>query len=134
VVAEAEACAEKLARYRRVAFARDLYDLNHFATRSLDEPLVRCLWVLKVWGDVIDDRRGNRPLRPEDILTPRSEQDFEPDSIGVLTRPVDIPDWEARVRRRFAFLANLDANERRWASCNERHRLEMQDALSALRG
>jgi uncharacterized protein len=116
VVAEAEACAEKLARYRRVALARDLYDLNHFATRSFDEALVRRLWVLKVWANVIDDRRGNRPLRPEDILTVRSEQDFERDSIGVLTRPVDIPDWEARVRRRFAFLTDLDVNEQRWAS------------------
>jgi Nucleotidyl transferase AbiEii toxin, Type IV TA system len=134
VVAEAEACAEKLARYRRVALARDLYDLNHFATRSFDEPLVRRLWVLKVWADVIDDRRGNRPLRPEDVLTVRSQQDFEPDSIGVLTRPVDIPDWEARVRRRFAFLTDLDADEQRWASCSERHRSEVQDALSALRG
>lgn len=134
VVAEAEACAEKLARYRRVAFARDLYDLNHFAARSFDEPLVRRLWVLKVWADVIDDRRGNRPLRPEDILALRSEQDFEPDSIGILTRPVDIPDWEARVRRRFAFLADIDADEQRWASCNERHRSEVQNALSALRG
>ncbi len=134
VVAEAEACAEKLARYRRVAFARDLYDLNHFAARSFNEPLVRRLWVLKVWADVIDDRRGSRPLRPEDILTLRSEQDFEPDSIGILTRPVDIPDWEARVRRRFAFLADLDTDEERWASCNERHRSEVQTALSALRG
>lgn len=133
VIAEAEACAEKLARYRRVALARDLYDLNHFATRSLDESLIRRLWVLKVWGDVVDDRRGNRPLLPEDILTPRGEQDFEPDSIGVLTRPVDIPNWEAQVRRRFAFLADLDADERRWAACNERQRPEVQDALSALR-
>ncbi|VBA56573.1 hypothetical protein LAUMK142_05592 [Mycobacterium pseudokansasii] len=108
--------------------------MNHFASSTFDEPLVRRLWVLKVWADVIDDRRGNPPLRPEDILTVRREQDFEPDSIGVLTRPVDIPDWEARVRRRFAFLNDLDVNEQRWASCNERHRSEVQDALSALRG
>jgi uncharacterized protein len=49
-VAEADACAEKLARYRRVALARDLYDLNHFALRTIDEPLVRRLWVLKGVG------------------------------------------------------------------------------------
>ncbi len=71
-----------------------------------------------MWADVIDDRRGNPPLRPEDILTVRREQDFEPDSIGVLT----------------GFLNDLDVNEQRWASCNERHRSEVQDALSALRG
>lgn len=65
VVAEAEACAEKLARYRRISLGRDLYDLNHFAGRQIDEPLVRRLWVLKVWGDVVDDGRGGRPLDPK---------------------------------------------------------------------
>jgi len=132
VVAEAEACAEKLARYRRVALARDLYDLNHFASRTIDEPLVRRLWVLKVWGDVVDDRRGTRPLRTEDVLDPRSERDFQPDSIGVLTRPVDVAAWEARVRTRFAFLTDLDTDEQRWAACDERHRREVENALAAL--
>lgn len=36
-VAEAEACAEKLARYRRVPYARDLYDLAWFAGRHLGD-------------------------------------------------------------------------------------------------
>lgn len=132
VVAEAEACAEKLARYRRVALARDLYDLNHFASRTIDEPLVRRLWVLKVWGDVVDDRRGSRPLRIEDVLQARSERDFQPDSIGVLTRPVEVAAWEARVRTRFAFLTELDTDEQRWAACDERHRREVENALAAL--
>jgi len=132
VVAEEEACAEKLARYRRIALGRDLYDLNHFAGRQLDEGLVRRLWVLKVWGDVVDDGRGDRPLEPYDVLRERRLQDFVPDSIGVLTRPVDIERWEARVRTRFQFLAELDEDERRWAECNERHRREIEDALAAL--
>lgn len=113
VVAEAEACAEKLARYRRVALGRRL-------------------WVLKVWGDVVDDRRGTRPLRIEDVLDARSERDFQPDSIGVLTRPVDVAAWEAHVRTRFAFLADLDADEQRWAACDERHRREVENALATL--
>jgi hypothetical protein len=133
VVAEAEACAEKLARYRRIALGRDLYDLNHFAGRRLDEALVRRLWVLKVWGDVIDDRRGNRPLEPRDVLRERRPQDFEPDSIGALTRPVDLEGWEARVHTRFQFLADLDDDERRWAMCDERHRREVDAALASLR-
>ena len=87
--------------------------------------------VLKVWGDVVDDRRGTRPLRTEDVLDVRREQDFQPDSIGALARPVEISDWEARVRTR-AFLANLDADEQRWAACDERHRIEVQNALAAL--
>ena len=93
---------------------------------------MRQLWVLKVWGDVVDDRRGTRPLRIEDVLDARSERDFQPDSIGVLTRPVEVAAWEARVRMRFAFLTNLDTDEQRWAACDERHRREVENALAAL--
>ncbi|CFR89604.1 Hypothetical protein ERS007657_02782 [Mycobacterium tuberculosis] len=94
---------------------------------------MRRLWVLKVWGDVVDDRRGTRPLRVEDVLAARSEHDFQPDSIGVLTRPVAMAAWEARVRKRFAFLTDLDADEQRWAACDERHRREVENALAVLR-
>ncbi len=87
VIAEAEACAEKLARYGRIALARDLYDLTQFAQRQLDEPLIRRLWVLKVWSDVVDDSRGLKPLEPNDVLRYRTEADFQPESIGTLTRP-----------------------------------------------
>jgi hypothetical protein len=133
VVAEPEACAEKLARYRRVPMGRDVYDLNRFADRAIDEGLVRRLWVLKVWGDVVDDRRGAGPLDPNDILHERREGDFQSDSIGVLTRPVDLIAWEARVRTRFRFLADLDDDERRWASCDERHRREVEAELARIR-
>ncbi len=49
-----------------------------------------------------------------------------------LTRPVDIPGWEARVRPRFQFIADLDADEARWAACDPRHRSEVDEALVAL--
>lgn len=133
VVAEAEACAEKLARYRRVALGRDLYDLNHFASRPIDEALVRRLWVIKVWGDVVGDRRGHKPLDPEDVLKMRTEREFEPDSIGVLIRPVDVVAWENRVRSRFQFLRALDPDEQRWANCDERHQHEITAVLDELR-
>ena len=132
VVNEAEACAEKLARYRRIALARDLYDLYRFANRTIDESLVRRLWVLKVWGDVVDDKRGTKPLDPDDVLRPRRERDYRPDSIGALTRPIEIVAWETRVRTRFQFLADLDEHERRWATCDERHRDEIETALMTL--
>jgi uncharacterized protein len=132
VVAEAEACAEKLARYRRTSLGRDLYDLRQFADRSIDEALVRRLWVLKVWGDVVDDHRSDKPLDPADTLRPRRERDFHPGSLRVLTRPVDIPGWEARVRTRFQFIADLDADETRWATCDPRHRSEVDAALAGL--
>jgi uncharacterized protein len=132
VVAEAEACAEKLARYRRVALGRDLYDLDHFAARVIDEELVRRLWVLKVWGDVVDDRRGDKPLSPDDVLRPRTERDYQPDSIGMLTRPIDIASWERAVRIRFEFLRALNDDEQRWAACDHRHRHEITEAITAL--
>lgn len=97
------------------------------------EGLVRRLWVLKVWGDVVDDRLGAGPLDPNDVLHERRERDFRPDSIGVLTRPVDLITWEARVRTRFRFLADLDADETRWASCDERHRREVEAELARIR-
>lgn len=129
VISEPEACAEKLARYRRVSLGRDVYDLAQFAVRPMDEALVRRLWVLKVWGDVIDDGRGGRPLSANDALRPRSQEDFAPESIGKLTRPVDLAAWEARVRERFGFLADLDPDERRWAACDPRHRAEIEAAV-----
>lgn len=131
VIAEAEACAEKLARYRRVALGRDVYGLAQFASGAMDEALVRRLRVLKVWGDVVDDGRGDKPADPADILEPRSEGDFAPDSIGKLTQPVDLRRWERVVRERFEFLVALDEDERRWAACDPRHRHEIESAISA---
>ena len=130
VIAEAEACAEKLARYRRTALGRDVYDLVHFAKSPLDERLVRRLWVLKVWVDVVDDHRGTKPLDPADVLTFKRERDFQPDSIGILTQPIDLAGWERAVRERFNFLADLDDHERRWAECNPRDRFEVETAIA----
>ena len=131
MISEAEACVEKLARYRRVSLGRDLYDLAQFAERRLDESLIRRLWVLKVWRDVVDDGRGSKPLDPAEVLRERREQEFAPESIGKLTRPVEIQVWERRVRTRFAFLADLDEAEQRWATCNARDRGEVQAACQA---
>lgn len=131
VIAEAEACAEKLARYRRVALGRDVYDLAQFASGAMDEALVRRLWVLKVWADVVNDGRGDKPADPADILTPKSESDFAPDSIGKLTRPIDLQGWERVARTRFGFLAALDEDERRWVECDPRHRREIEAAIAA---
>jgi predicted nucleotidyltransferase component of viral defense system len=128
VIAEAEACAEKLARYRRTALGRDVYDLAKFAGRTVDESMVRRLWVLKVWGDVVDDNRGTGPLDPTEVLMERREKDFAQESIGKLIQPVNLVEWERTVRRRFAFLADLDEEEQRWAACDPRHRSEIETA------
>jgi uncharacterized protein len=131
VIAEAEACAEKLARYRRTPLGRDVYDLAQMASRPMDERLVRRLWVLKVWGDVVDDHRGTGPLAPADVLIERREQDFASESIGNLTQPVDLVAWERRVRQRFSFLEDLDESEERWTMCDPRHRREVEAAIAA---
>ena len=108
---------------------RDVYDLAQMANRPIDEPLVRRLWVLKVWGDVVDDRRGDGPLDPADVLTERRERtlgvDRHADAAG---RPAG---WERTVRHRYGFLADLDDSERRWVACDPRHRREVEAALAA---
>lgn len=99
VIAVEEAIAEKLARYRRVPLARDLYDLAKFAERTFDEALVRRLWVLKVWGDVVNDGRGSPPVDPTDVLTQRRASVFKQESIGLLVDPAEIPRWEGQILR-----------------------------------
>lgn len=132
VVRAEEAIAEKLARYRRVSLARDLYDLAWFAEAgALDEPLIRRLWVLKTFRDVVVDGRGNRPLDPEQILAVRAASDFDREDIGYLTRPVDLPKWIGQVRARYVFLRDLTPEERRWCDCNARERYSVEQALSA---
>ena len=133
VIALEEACAEKLARWRRTALQRDCYDLAWYATQILDESLIRRLWVLKVWGDVVQDGRGNKPLDPTVITTRRSLKDFQPDSMGKLTQPVELERWEQTVRTRFAFLTELDADEQHWARCDPRDAYAVQSALTTFR-
>lgn len=100
--------SRRSSRYRRVSLARDLYDLAWFADAgALDEPLVRRLWVLKTYRDVIVDGRGGRPLDPEEILAPRAAADFDREDIGYLTRPVDVPKWIKKVQSRYVFLRDL---------------------------
>jgi uncharacterized protein len=129
-----EAISEKLARYRRVPLARDLYDLQWFATGgAFDEALVRRLWVLKVYRDIVVDDRGDKPFSPNDVLRPRTASDFRDEDIGYLTKPVRIDDWIGVVRSRYAFLTELNADERRWLDCNERHRYEVDTELASFR-
>lgn len=134
VVRIEEAVAEKLARYRRVSLARDLYDLQWFATSgAFDESLIRRLWILKVYRDVVVDCRGTKPVDPQEILRPRDEREFRQEDIGYLTKPVRIKEWIAIVRSRYAFLARLDAEQQRWAQCNERDLHEVETALASFR-
>jgi predicted nucleotidyltransferase component of viral defense system len=134
VVRVEEAVSEKLARYRRVSLARDVYDLQWFATsRALDESVTRRLWVLKVYRDVVADGRGGKPVDPHEVLRPRDAREFHQEDIGYLTKPVRLKEWIETVRSRYAFIARLDADEQRWAQCNERDHHEVDTALGSFR-
>jgi len=135
VIRAEEAVSEKLARYRRVSLARDLYDLQWFATSGvLDEALTRRLWVLKVYRDVVVDGRGTKPIDPAEVLRARDASEFRQEDIGYLTKPVRLDVWIAAVRTRYAFLSPLDADELRWAECNVRHLHEVNTALASRHG
>lgn len=126
-----EVLSEKLARYRRASLARDLYDLAWFARGGpIDERLVRRLTVLKVWYDVVDDRLGDRPFNPKDVLQERNPERFRAEDIGYLTTPVDIDGWEAAVRHRFTFLADLDEKEVLIATCNPGDRWSVEQLVN----
>lgn len=129
-----EVMAEKLARYRRTSLARDLYDLQWCADQSFDEALVRRLWVLKSFFDIVDDELANGPIDPADVLSERDETVFTAEQIGYLTRPVDIAGWEQRVRFRYGFLARLDQDEERWANVNPGDRRSALQAVNVIRG
>jgi predicted nucleotidyltransferase component of viral defense system len=131
VMRQEEAIAEKLARFRRVDLARDLYDLAWYAGRPFDEPLVRRLWVLKTYRDIVRDKRGTKPIDPEQVLHDRRESDFRSEDIGHLTSKVNVPGWMATVQRRFQFLRNLDEDERRWCAGNPRDDYEVTETLAS---
>lgn len=129
-----EIIAEKLARFRRVSLARDLYDLVWLGARPFDEALVRRLTVLKVWCDVVDDGLGDRPFVADQILRVRTEKEFQPEAIGYLTAPVDVPAWVRSVRARFAFMRELDDFEARVSRCSRADDHDVRTAIAGLGG
>ena len=82
--------------------------------------------------DVVVDRRGIKPLDPEEVLADREVADFDREDIGYLTKPVDMPKWISQVQTRFPFLRDLTPNELRWCACNARDRYEVEQILSDL--
>ena len=127
-----EQIAEKLARYRRASLARDLYDLAWCAERTFDEPLVRRLWVLKCFFDIVDDRLGDKPVTAADVLDAREESSFASEQIGYLTKPVDVSGWVRAVRSRFGFLEELTVDEATWAAANPGDKWQALQAIEAL--
>lgn len=75
---------------------------------------------------MVDDGRGTRPLSSDDLLRDRGPNEFVAEDIGYLTHPIDIGAWLATAQERYAFLRDLDDDERRWSACNPGHRYEVE--------
>lgn len=127
-----ESLAEKLAAWRRRRKIRDLYDLDLFGRRGLNEPLVRRLLVLKVWHDVVDDGLGTSPFDPAEVIAGIDLRRLPPEDIGMLTQPVEPEVWLARVRARYAFVTELDDEEKRVVACSARDRRAVSQLVQAV--
>lgn len=108
-LALAEILAEKIRACYQRNKARDIYDLGMFATRPLDQPLVRRLVVLKLWQahDTFDPARLMRKFE--------DGREFDWDDLAQLLRRTIVIDRErisADCVRGFGFLADLTDDER----------------------
>jgi predicted nucleotidyltransferase component of viral defense system len=148
VVALAENVAEKIARLNRRTPARDVYDLRWVATTSphssFDRALVRRLAILKIWVDVNGLRSPTAEWRPapesvpfqgERWLRHRSRTDYDEEDIGILAvPPPDLEHMSTDLRSLYAFLAELDEQERVLARCLAADRNRVLAAIAALPG
>jgi len=137
VIRMEENLAEKISRLNRTTTARDMYDLAWVAQHQrelggLDLDLVRRLAVLKIWVDArglgganVTWKPGHEPrsFDPAAWLRVRTARDFDLEDIGALAVPVPTEaELAAAVSNRYAFLANLDAEERQLAQAREQDR------------
>src|SRR5208283_1579114 len=107
-----EIIAEKIRACCQRNKARDIYDLGVFATRPLDQPLIRRLVVLKLWqaGDTFDPDRLMRKFE--------DGRAFDWDDLNQLVRRTIAVDREkitANCIKRYRFLAELTEEERQLA-------------------
>jgi predicted nucleotidyltransferase component of viral defense system len=118
-----EIIAEKIRACYQRNKARDIYDLGTFATRPLDQPLVRRLVVLKLWQaqDIFD---------PAHLMQKFEDgREFDWDDLRQLLNRAVVIDREritADCVRGFGFLANLTGDERMLA--RDQHQREQATA------
>lgn len=114
-----EMLAEKIRACYQRNKARDIYDLGLFATRPLNQPLIRRLVVLKLWQarDSFDPARLMQKFQ--------DGREFDWDDLAQLVRRTAVIDREritADCVRGFGFLAELTEQERIVA--NDRYQRE----------
>jgi Nucleotidyl transferase AbiEii toxin, Type IV TA system len=137
VVRMEENLAEKISRLNRTTTARDMYDLAWVAQHQrdiggLNTDLIRRLAVLKIWVDANGLGGANavwkpghepRAFDPSVWLRTRSAREFDLNDIGALAVPVPTEaDLATTVSTRYAFLAELDTEERQLAVAREQDR------------
>jgi hypothetical protein len=129
-LALSEIIAEKIRACYQRNKARDIYDLGVFATRPLDQPLVRRLVVLKLW-QACDSFDPDRLMRKFE-----DGRAFDWDDLNQLVRRTVVVDREkitADCIRGFRFLADLTEEERQLANdAHQRERTLWQRLRSAV--
>ena len=107
--------------------ARDIYDLVMFATRPLDQPLVRRLVVLKLW-------QARDSFDPERLIRKFEEgRDFDWDDLGQLVRrtvAIDRDRITADCARGFRFLVDLTEEERALAADPHQRERDLWERLA----
>ncbi len=132
-----ETTAEKLARYRRIAFARDLYDLTNivpFVRDKLD--VIKDVLFFKVWGDVVDDGRGTAPFLGGTEFFHRGARDVrDVTEVGVLTAgPLDVEPMLRLVADTFSVMGDPDDDVQTvLARCQSRDRYRVQQWAAEFR-
>jgi predicted nucleotidyltransferase component of viral defense system len=122
-----ELLAEKIRACYQRNKARDVYDLALFATRPLDQSLIRRLVVLKLWQvrDSFDPARLMAKLE--------DGSSFDWDDLAQLTRHGQAPNSKALIAdcmRGLSFLADLSADERVLAEDRYQRRRDLHTALT----
>ena len=123
-----EILAEKIRACYQRNKARDIYDLGMFATRPLDQALIRRLVVLKLWQarDTFDPARLMQKFE--------DGRDFDWDDLRQLLNRAVVIDREritADCVRGFGFLADLTEDERTLASDQYQREQAVADRLRA---
>ena len=128
-LAFAEILAEKIRACYQRNKARDIYDLGIFATRPLDDALIRRLVVLKLW-------QANDTFDPARLMQKFQDgRDFDWDDLGQLLRRTIVIDRDritTDCARGFAFLAELTDDERVLANDRYQREQAVADRVRAL--
>jgi predicted nucleotidyltransferase component of viral defense system len=120
-LALSEIIAEKIRACYQRNKARDIYDLGIFATKPLDQPLIRLLVVLKLW-------QSRDTFHPECLMEKFEKgKDFDWDDLSQLVRRTEAIDRDkitASCIEGYRFLIDLTEEERHLSK--DRHQRELQ--------